>query len=83
MTKKIAGQIEEIGGHIEQFAEKDIRKKVMEGSDKVAASYNTKKVALWGKGAMDQLDSSIDSAKREQIVVNQRNGTLYKPNTLA
>lgn len=69
MTKKTAGQIEEIGGHIEQFAGKDIRKKVMEGGDKVAASSDMKKVALWVKGAMDRLDASTDAAKREQIML--------------
>ena len=52
MAKKIAGQIEEIGGRIEQFAGKDIRQKVMEGSDKIAASSDMKKVSLWVKNAM-------------------------------
>ncbi len=69
MVKKIAGQIEEIGGRIEQFAGRDIRKKVMEGSDKVATSSDTKKVALWVKGAMDRLDATTDLAKREQIML--------------
>jgi len=69
MTKRTAGQIEEIAGHIEQFAGKDIRDKVMDGSDKAAASSDMRKVALWAKGAVDRLDNSTDSAKREQIML--------------
>jgi len=69
MVKKIAGQIKEIGGCIERFAGLEVRKKVMEGSEKASVSSDTKKVALWVKGAMDQLDTLTDSGKREQIML--------------
>jgi len=67
--KKIAGQIEEIGGCIERFAGPEVCEKVMEGSEKAAASSDTKKVALWAKDAMDRLDTLTDLAKREQIML--------------
>jgi hypothetical protein len=46
MVGEMAGQMEEIGGRIEQLAGKDIGKKVMEDSDTVATSSDMKKVAL-------------------------------------
>jgi hypothetical protein len=69
MTKKTAGQIAEIGGHIEQFADEGVRKKVMEGCEKVAVSSDMQRVSLWVKDAMDRLDASTDTAKREQIML--------------
>jgi hypothetical protein len=69
MSTKTVGQIDEIGGRIEQFAGTNIRKKVMEGSDKITASSDMKKVALWVKSAIDRLDASTDLAKREQIML--------------
>ena len=69
MVKKIAGQIEEIGGWVEQFAGAKVREKVMENSEKVAASSDLKKIALWVKGAIDRLDTLADPAKREQIML--------------
>ncbi len=68
MTKKTAGQIQEIGGSIEQFAGAKVREKVMEGSDKAAASSNPAKVALWVKEAIDRLDALTPPARREQIM---------------
>jgi hypothetical protein len=69
LTKKTAGQIEEIGGRIEQFVGKEVREKVMEDSNKAAASSDMKKVALRVKDAMDRLDASTDLAKREHIML--------------
>ena len=69
MTKKIAGQMEDIGGHIDQFAGIDIRKKVMEGGDKVATLSDMRQLALWVKDAMDRLDASTDPTKGEQIML--------------
>ena len=69
MAKKAAGQIREIGGRIEQFAGVKVREKVMEGSDKAAASSNAEKVALWVKEAMDRLDALTETAKREKIML--------------
>jgi hypothetical protein len=68
MSKKIAGQIQEIGGHIEEFAGVKTRKKVMEGSEKAAASADRKKIALWVKDAIDRLDASTTPEKSSQIM---------------
>jgi len=38
MTAKTAGMIQEIGGHIKEFAGAKVRDKVMEGGDKAAKS---------------------------------------------
>lgn len=70
MNKKTAGQIQEIGGRIEQFAGAKVREKVMEGSDKTAAFSNPEKVALWVKEAINKLDTLTPSAKREQIMTS-------------
>ena len=68
MSKRIAGQIEEIGGHIEEFAGVKTRKKVMEGSEKAAASADRKKIALWVKDAIDRLDASTTPENCKQIM---------------
>ena len=68
MTAKTAGQIQEIGGHIEEFAGKIVREKVMEGSDIIAKSSNKQKVALWMKNAIDRLDASTSPEKCRQIM---------------
>jgi hypothetical protein len=83
MAKKIAGQIEEIGGRIEQFAGKDIRQKVMEGSDRIASSSDMKKVSLWVKNAMERLDASVSPEKRKEIMVAcGRNCSLIHDRTI-
>jgi hypothetical protein len=69
MSKKIAGQIQEIGGHIEEFAGNKIRERVMEGSEKAAASSDRKKIALWVKEAIDRLDASTTPEESSQIMV--------------
>ena len=68
MAKTISGQIQELSGRIEQFAGAVVRRKIMEGSDKVATSSDFKKVALWVKEAMDRLDAVVPPDKREQIM---------------
>jgi hypothetical protein len=65
---KTAGQIEEIGGHIEEFAGAEIRKKVMEGSKQAAASADRKQIALWIKDAMERLDAATTPEKCAQIM---------------
>ena len=69
MVKKTAGQIEEIGGRIEQFAGREVRDRVMQGSEKIAASANPEKVALWVKNAMDRLDALTSPAMHDQIML--------------
>jgi hypothetical protein len=69
MSQKTAGQIREIGGHIEQFAGAKIRQQVMLDGEKAAVSSNPQKTALWVKDAMDRLDNLTDSGQREQIML--------------
>ncbi len=68
MASRTAGQIEEIGGHIEEVAGAKIKEKVMEGSEKIAVSKDMKKVALWVKDAMDRLDAATTPEKCRQIM---------------
>jgi hypothetical protein len=65
---RTAGQIEEIGGHIEEFAGAEIRKKVMEGSKQAAASSDRRQITLWLKDAMDRLDAATTPEKCRQIM---------------
>jgi hypothetical protein len=68
MTKKIAGQIQEIGGHVEELAGKKVRDKVMEGSEKTAKSTDRTQTALWVKEAIDRLDAATTPEKCRQIM---------------
>jgi hypothetical protein len=68
MTSKTAGQIQELSGHIEEFAGKKVRDKVMAGSEAIAKSSNKEKVALWMKEAIDRLDVCTTPEKCEQIM---------------
>jgi hypothetical protein len=68
MSDKTAGQIQELGGHIEEFAGLNVREKVMEGSEKIAKSSDRKQIALWVKDAIDRLDSATTPEKRRQIM---------------
>jgi hypothetical protein len=68
MTSKIAGQIQEIGGHIEEIAGKEVRDKVMPGSENVASSADREKTALWVKEVIDRLDASTTPEKCQQIM---------------
>jgi hypothetical protein len=68
MTSKTAGQIEELGGHIEEVAGKKVREKVMEGSEAIAKSSNKVRVALWMKEAVDRLDVCATPDKCKQIM---------------
>jgi len=69
MTGKMAGQIHEIGGKIEQLAGAEVFSRVMEGSKGAAASSSPEKVALWVKGAMERLDALSGEAQREEIML--------------
>lgn len=68
MAKTISGQLQEIGGRIEQCAGAMVRRKIMEGVEKATTSANPKKVALWVKEAMDRLDAIVPPEKRKQIM---------------
>ena len=68
MSKRIEGMIQEIGGHIEEFAGAKVREKVMEGGKKVAISPDRRIIALWVKDAIDRLDASTTPEKCRQIM---------------
>lgn len=68
MASRTAGQIEEIGGHIEEFAGAKVREKVMAGSEKAAAAKDRRQVALWVKEAIDRLDKATTPEKCRQIM---------------
>jgi hypothetical protein len=68
MSSRIAGQIQEIGGRIEEFAGKKVRDKVMVGSEKAAKSTDRAQIALWVKEAIDRLDAASTPEKCSQIM---------------
>jgi hypothetical protein len=68
MTTKTAGQIQELGGHIEEFAGKETAQKVMIGSEKIAKSSDKVKVALWVKETIDCLDAAATAETCDRIM---------------
>jgi hypothetical protein len=68
MTSKTAGQIQELGGHIEEIAGKKVRDKVMEGSEIITKSSDRQKLALWMKEAIDRLDACTTPERCQQIM---------------
>ncbi len=68
MTSKTAGQIQELGGHIEEYAGIKVREKVMAGVEKVIKSSDREKVALWIKDVMELLDACTTPEKCRQIM---------------
>ncbi len=83
MTAKTAGQIEELGGHIEEFAGKKIAQKVMEGSEQAAKSTDKVKTAIWVKEAIDRLDSAAAPEKCQQIMTTCGHNCLARAQGLA
>jgi Family of unknown function (DUF6144) len=63
-------QIYAIGENVERLAGEEVRKKVMEGSEQIAASSNPEKVARWVKAAMERLDTLVDEETRNQVMLN-------------
>jgi len=70
MGKREVAMIKEIGGNIERFAGETVRKKVMEGNEKITASSDRKETAEWVKGAMERLDALVDEKTRIEIMEN-------------
>jgi hypothetical protein len=68
MSNRTAGQIQEIGGHIEEFAGAEIREKVMQNNEKAEKSSNSGKIALWVKETIDRLDGLVDKNTRDRIM---------------
>ncbi len=70
MGKRDPDMIRGIGENIESFAGKEIRSKVMEGSEKISPGTNKKKVAEWVKEAIYKLDKLADKKVSSEIMEN-------------
>ncbi len=68
MTKRDVGPVEELGGNVERFVGEEMRRRVMEGCEKIA-SFSKEEVAEWVKGAMERLDFMVDEETRGRIMV--------------
>ncbi len=68
MTKRDVGPVEELGGNVERFVGEEMRRRVMEGCEKIA-SFSKAEVAEWVKGAMERLDFMVDEETRGRIMV--------------
>ncbi|MCW4006718.1 MAG: DUF6144 family protein [Candidatus Bathyarchaeota archaeon] len=53
---------------IEQAAGKEVAEQVMEGSADITVRTAKKKAAMWGKEAVDRLDSLVDEETRNEIM---------------
>jgi hypothetical protein len=70
MPRTHVEMIKEIGRNVERFAGDAVRRKVMEGSEKITPSTSKTSIAGWVKGAMEKLDSLADEKTRTQIMEN-------------
>jgi len=68
LTKRDVGPVEELGGNVERFAGEEMRRRVMEGGEKIA-SFSKEEVAEWVKRAMERLDFLVDEETRGRIMV--------------
>jgi hypothetical protein len=62
--------IKEIGRNTERFAGAKVRKRIMEGSEKITPNTGKTNIAGWVKGAIERLDSLTDEKTRTQIMEN-------------
>ncbi len=67
MSKKVAGQIQEIGGHIEEFAGEKVSEKVMEGGEDILKKTSPEKKADWLRVAMIRMDNLLDLPTRKAV----------------
>jgi predicted hydrocarbon binding protein len=68
MAKKHLRKIEELGRNLDKYARQDVRKEVLEGSQKLASVSDTKQIALWVKGAMERLDKLVAKKIKTQVM---------------
>ncbi|OGO06617.1 MAG: hypothetical protein A2Y92_00245 [Chloroflexi bacterium RBG_13_57_8] len=83
MSHRVAEQLREIGGRIEEFAGTKTREKVMAGSEKVVKSKDRREVALWVKEAIDRLDASTTPEKCRQIMAESGHSCIAHNTGLA
>ena len=70
MPRNQVEMIKEMGRNTERFAGAEVKKKVMEGSEKITPSTDKTSMARWVKGAVEKLDSFTDEKTRTQIMEN-------------
>ena len=70
MPRNQVEMIKEMGRNTERFAGAEVKKKVMEGSEKITPSTDKASMARWVKGAVEKLDSFTDEKTRTQIMEN-------------
>lgn len=71
MTKKDAEMIDSIGRTVGELAGEEVRRKFLEGSDKVVqapATGSAQPLSLWLKDAIARLDSLIDEPTRVRVM---------------
>jgi hypothetical protein len=69
MTRELQ-MIKNIAECIDRFAGETVKKKVMEGNEKLTAKTGKKELALWVKGAMERLDALVNEETSNQIMMN-------------
>lgn len=55
---------------LDQYMGTEIRKKVMEGCEKLKSQSSGEKKARWMKGAMERLDELVDTETREKVMIS-------------
>lgn len=60
--------ISKFSHRLDEIAGEKIRKKVLEGSEKLTSSSSQKEIVGWTKGAMERLDALVDEKKRIEIM---------------
>lgn len=63
-------QIPELAQQLEKLAGEEIAARVMAGSERITTTAKPEKAALWLKEAIDRLESLVDPATREQVLLS-------------
>ena len=68
MTEADVRMIRQLGKTVEHEAGKTASRHIMQGSEQIAKSSSKETIALWVRGAMDRLDSTVDEQTRVRIM---------------
>jgi len=68
MAKGDVSAIKELGRNLDLYLPKVTCKKIMEGSERIAAVSSKKKLAKWIKGAMERMDALVDEKTRIEVM---------------
>ncbi len=61
--------LESLSENLDRYVGKNIRKKVMQGSERLTGDIPPKEKARWFKGAMERLDTLVDEKDRKTIMM--------------